>query len=199
MSSVNWDVFSALPGAAGRNFETLCRALVRRHYGQFGTLRALSNQPGVEFHLHLQMSCSLGNTGRWYGWQCRWYDIPSGRSIGTRRRNKIAEAIAMTERVLPGVTDWVLWTRHPLTKGDQEWFFGLPTKMALHAWTSAEVEEHLCGPAEILKETYFGQVRARTLIDGGSITLFDGASSEGRSTGASPLCQCYQRWIQGTS
>ncbi|MCO6458731.1 MAG: 6-carboxytetrahydropterin synthase, partial [Pirellulaceae bacterium] len=42
-------------------------------------------------------------------------------------------------------------------------------------------------------------LRARTLIDGGSITLFDGASSEGRSTGASPLCQCYQRWIQGTS
>ncbi|MCO6457428.1 MAG: YHS domain-containing protein, partial [Pirellulaceae bacterium] len=43
------------------------------------------------------------------------------------------------------------------------------------------------------------ELRARTLIDGGSITLFDGASSEGRSTGASPLCQCYQRWIQGTS
>ena len=155
---VNWETFTDLPGAADINFEMLCRALVRRHYGRFGDFYALANQPGVEFHLKLHATCPLGEPGRWYGWQCRWYDLPSGRAIGSTRRRKIEEAITTTEAELPGLTDWVLWTRHPLTKGDQEWFYGLPTHMRLHLWTAAEVEEHLSGPAEILRGTHFGEL-----------------------------------------
>lgn len=155
---INWETFAGLPGAAETNFEMLCRALVRRHYGRFGDFNALANQPGVEFHLRLHTACPLGEAGRWYGWQCRWYDLPSGRAIGTTRRRKIEEAIATTEAELPGLTDWVLWTRHPLTKGDQDWFHGLSTRMRLHLWTAAEVEEHLSGPAEILRGTYFGEL-----------------------------------------
>ena len=151
-------MFTGLPGAPDTNFEMLCRALVRRHYGRFGDFCALANQPGVEFHLKLHLPCSLGKAGRWYGWQCRWYDLPSGRAIGTTRRRKIKEAITTTETELPGLTDWVLWTRHPLTKGDQNWFLGLQTHMRLHLWTAAEVEEHLSGPAEILRGTYFGEL-----------------------------------------
>lgn len=158
MPSVNWDTFAALPDAATRNFELLCRALVRRHYGQFGDFRALANQPGVEFHLKLHSSCELGGSGRWYGWQCRWYDLPSGRAIGNTRRNKIEDAIAKTEEVLPDLTDWVLWSRYPLTEGDQEWFYSLKTQMRLGLWTSAEIEEHLSGAAEILRGTYFGEL-----------------------------------------
>lgn len=155
---LNWEKFAGLPGAADTNFEMLCRALIRRHYGQFGDFFALANQPGVEFHLKLHSPCSLGEVGRWYGWQCRWYDLPSGRAIGTMRRKKIKEAISKTEAELPGLTDWVLWTRYPLTKGDQKWFRSLSTNMRLHLWTAAEVEEHLSGPAEILRGTYFGEL-----------------------------------------
>jgi len=155
---VNWDAFAQLPGAAEDNFEMLCRALVRRHYGRYGEFAARAAQPGVEFHLKLHTACDLGEPGRWYGWQCRWYDLPSGRALGSRRRAKIREAIATTERELPGLTDWVLWTRHLLTAGDQRWFYRLQTKMRLVLWTAAEVEEHLSGDAEILRSTYFGEL-----------------------------------------
>ena len=158
MPSVNWDTFAALPGAANRNFELLCRAIIRQHYCQFGNFRALANQPGVEFHLKLHSSCALGNAERWYGWQCRWYDLPTGRAIGTTRRKKIEDAIAKTEKDLPYLTDWVLWTRHPLTKRDQKWFDRLESHMQLSLWTSDEIEEHLSGPAEILRGTYFAEL-----------------------------------------
>jgi len=57
---VNWGLFNELPGAADENFEKLCRALVRRHYGSSGRFKQLANQPGVEFHLELTESCDLG-------------------------------------------------------------------------------------------------------------------------------------------
>jgi len=56
---VNWGLFNELPGAADENFEKLCRALVRRHYGSSGRFKQLANQPGVEFHLELTESCDL--------------------------------------------------------------------------------------------------------------------------------------------
>lgn len=158
MPTVNWGKFVELPGDKAKNFELLCRAIIRRHYGQYGDFRALANQPGVEFHLKLGSSCALDEPERWYGWQCRWYDLPSGRAIGTTRRNKIVDAIRKTEEVLPGLTDWVLWTRHPLTERDQVWFYNLPTRMTLHLWTATEVEEHLSGSAEILRSTYFDEL-----------------------------------------
>jgi len=155
---LNWDIYAKLPGDKARNFELLCRAVIRRHYGQFGDFRALANQPGVEFHLKLHSMCPLGEPGRWYGWQCKWYDLPSGRAIGATRRRQIEDAIRKTEEALPGLTDWVLWARYPLTRGDQEWFCSLQTEMRLHLWTDAEIEEHLSGPAEILRSTYFGEL-----------------------------------------
>jgi hypothetical protein len=158
MPPINWHVFEALPGSTEANFEMLCRALIRRHYGRYGSFAALANQPGVEFHLKLHTPCSLGESGRWYGWQCRWYDIPGGRALGTTRRNKIKKAIKTTERTLPGLTDWVLWTRHRLTRGDQNWFYGLSTHMRLYLWSDAEVEEHLSGEAAIFRSTYFGEL-----------------------------------------
>lgn len=159
MSPVNWDTFEGLPGATESNFEALCRALIRRHYARYGVFRALAAQPGVEFHLKLQTRCpTLGEPGRWYGWQCRWYDLPGGRAIGPGRREKIRKAIATTEKVLPDLTDWILWTRRPLTSSDQAWFYGLKTQMRLQMWTSSEVEEHLSGDAEILRSTYFGEL-----------------------------------------
>jgi hypothetical protein len=158
MPLLSWDTFAKLPGSAERNFENLCRNLIRRQYGQFGDFAALAAQPGVEFHLKLHTTCSLGTPGRWYGWQCRWYDLPSGRALGFARRKKIEKAIRTTERELPGLTDWVLWTRHPLTKGDQKWFTHITTHMRKHQWTSADVEGHLTGEATIFRGTYFGEL-----------------------------------------
>jgi hypothetical protein len=181
MPQVNWTIFEGLPGAATNNFEYLCRALIRRHYNQFGIFKSLSNQPGIEFHLNINSDCALGKVGRWYGWQCKWYDLPSGKPIGTTRRRTIEDAIIKTEEILPGMTDWVLWTRHTLTKGDQEWFYGIETKMTLYLWTKDEVEEHLSGPAEILRRTYFGE-----------LVLTPDALEEMQKAAVAPV---RQRWI----
>lgn len=162
MAKVNWAQFEQLPGSAEINFEFLCRALIRLHYGKHGQFAALANQPGVEFHLQLHAACDLGNSGRWFGWQCRWYDLPTGRAIGTGRRKKIEDAILKSMKVLPGLTDWVLWTRHPLTKGDQTWYYGLKkklkSKMRFDLWNSIDAERLLSGDAEMLRKTYFGEL-----------------------------------------
>ena len=158
MPDLNWNSFLGLPGAPEKNFEQLCRILVRRSYERFGTFRARAQQPGVEFHLKLDTACTLGDPGRWYGWQCRWYGLASGLPLGSNRRKKIAKAITTTEQELPGLTDWVLWTKHKLTKGDQEWFYDLPTGMNLILWAEDEVEEHLEGEAAIYRRTFFGDL-----------------------------------------
>lgn len=161
MVSVNWDAFTRLPGAATYNFEMLCRHLIHRHYAAYGDFKATANQAGIEFHLQLDRPCALGQAGRWFGWQCRWYELQPGRAIGTTRRAKIEEAIKTSLQALPGLTDWILWTRHPLTAGDQKWFYDLQSiagSMRLTLWTSANVEEHLAGPGELYRATYFGDL-----------------------------------------
>lgn len=157
MAHVNWDGFQNLPGAPQTNFESICRAIIRIHYGRYGNFAARAAQPGVEFHLKLHTSCFLGEPGRWYGWQCRWYGLASGTPIGTTRRKQIEEALLTTERVLPDLTDWVLWTRLPLTKSDQEWFEALNTRMRLQLLTAVDVEPYLGGEAAFLRDTYFGE------------------------------------------
>lgn len=158
MPAVNWHIFESLPGSATRNFEYLCRALVRLHFGRYGHFAALANQPGVEFHLRLTEKCPLGAKGRWFGWQCRWYELAPGKAIGTTRRRKIVESLTKSQSEIPGLTDWVLWTRHPLTRGDQEWFKSLRKRIRLHQWTSAEIEMYLTGDATTLRATYFGEL-----------------------------------------
>lgn len=155
---VNWTEFKKLAGSAEHNFEILCRALIRLHYGRYGQFAALANQPGVEFHLRLHTDCALGAPGRWFGWQCRWYDLPRGKALGNSRRKKIEDSLTKTTKVLPDLTDWVLWTRYPLTKADQKWFYALKTKMRLDLWTSDDAETLLSGDAAILRQTYFGEL-----------------------------------------
>lgn len=158
MPELNWGAFDGLPGATTHNFELLWRAVIRRRFARYGDFRAHANQPGIEFHLRLQSECELGAPPRWYGWQCRWWDLPSGTPIGTTRRSKIVEAIRKTGEILPDLTDWVLCTRHTLTAGDQEWFYGLETHLSLHLWPGTDLEGLLAGPAEGLRGTYFGEL-----------------------------------------
>jgi hypothetical protein len=165
---LDWSAFLQLPGSPTGNFELLARNLIRLHHGPHGDFASLANQPGVEFHLKLRVaSPGLGAAAEWFGWQCRWFDMPPGKALGTTRRNKIEKALRTTERELPGMTDWVLWTRHPLTAGDQKWFRQLKTKFRMHLYTSGDVERLLQGPAEMLRPVYFGELRVipTTLAD----------------------------------
>ncbi|MGZ5482420.1 MAG: hypothetical protein ACXWID_10595 [Pyrinomonadaceae bacterium] len=155
---MNWSDFEKLPGGQQHNFETLCRSLIWLHYARFGQFAALAQQPGVEFHLKLESNCVLGSKPQWFGWQCRWYELPSGRAIGTTRRNKISASLTKSLKVLPGLSDWVLWTRHTLTKGDQNWFYALNADVRLHLWSSENAETLLSGDAEVLRRTYFGEL-----------------------------------------
>ncbi len=159
MPALNWDAFANLPGSAEKNFELLCRGIVRQNYGSYGVLRALANQPGVEFHLQLDQPCgALGHPGRWWGWQCKWYELPATGALGTTRRTHIEEGIRNTEAHVPGVTDWVLWTRRSLTRADQTWFTSIPSEMRLHLWMSDEIDNLLVGQATVLRSTYFGEL-----------------------------------------
>lgn len=168
MPALNWDAFSMLPGSSQANFELLCRGVVRQNFGSYGSFRALANQPGVEFDLRVDQRCdALGDPGRWWGWQCKWYDLPSGTAIGTTRRNQIEEGIRKTEAQVHGVTDWVLWTRRTLTSSDQQWFNGISSQMRLHLWTGDDVANLLVGQAAVLRSTYFGELilTPQTLLD----------------------------------
>jgi hypothetical protein len=159
MPALNWDTFARLPGSAEKNFELLCRGIIRLNFGSYGVLRSLANQPGVEFHLKLDRRCdALGDPGRWWGWQCKWYDLPASGKLGATRRAKVEEGIRKTEAHVPGVTEWVLWTRRPLTSADQEWFRGISSKMTLHLWAGDEIDNLLVGQASVLRGTYFGEL-----------------------------------------
>src|SRR5690606_20545757 len=86
------------------------------------------------------------------------YDLPSGKDIGKTRRSQIKDALEKSLKATPGLTDWVLWTRRPLTKSDQTWFYGLSKKVRLNLWTSHEAETLLNLDGEQLKRTYFGDL-----------------------------------------
>jgi hypothetical protein len=159
MPVLNWGTFAGLPGRPEKNFELLCRGAIRQNYGSYGVLRALANQPGVEFHLKLDRRCdALGDQGRFWGWQCKWYGPPATDPLNAARRNKILDGIHKSVTHVPGLTDWVLWTPHTLTKADQEWFFNIPSNMALHLWTADDFDSLLVGQAAILRGTYFGEL-----------------------------------------
>ncbi|MDK9362919.1 NACHT domain-containing protein [Lelliottia wanjuensis] len=162
MPEANWKVFSELPGAADENFEKLCRSLIRRHYGRFGRFKQLANQPGVEFHLELTESCDLGSPPQWIGWQCKWYELENGQNLGSPRRKTIIDGIEKTRHHLPRLTHWKLWTRHTLTKQDQDWFYALEQErfpeLKLELLTSEDIDDLLVGPGTLLRETYFGEL-----------------------------------------
>ena len=165
MPPLNWDTFVRLPGSPEKNFEALCRGAVRYNFGSYGVLRALANQPGVEFHLKVDHRCdALGVEGRWWGWQCKWYDLAANGALGANRQRKIKEGIRKTEAHVPGVTDWALWTRRPLTKADQDWFNRISTKMTLHLWTADDLDNLLVNQAAVLRGTYFGELVLTTEI-----------------------------------
>jgi hypothetical protein len=159
MLALDWTTFYSLPGSKNINFENLCRALIRLHFGQFGKFLSLKNQPGVEFHLKLSGNCpALGEPPRWYGWQCKLHERTTAGMLRASSRRDIEDSLRKTEEHLPDLTDWVLWTPYTLSKNDQEWFTLLQTKLTLHQWGSEEIDTYLSGPGLFLRNTYFGEL-----------------------------------------
>lgn len=157
MPSLDWTKFDSLSGENTRNFENLCRGLMRLQYGRFGDFKALANQPGVEFHIKLTEPCQLGSALDWFGWQCKLYQRNQSGDLKAASRTDIEDSLRKTEKVLPDLTDWVLWTRYTLSKRDQDWFYKIPTKYKLHLWTEEEIDTYLSGDGLILRSTYFGE------------------------------------------
>lgn len=159
MPPLNWEAFDSLPGSKSQNFENLCRALIRLHFGRYGQFAALKSQPGVEFHLKLTENCPiLGATPQWYGWQCKLHELTNTGDLRAAGRRDIEDSLSKAERYLPDLTDWVLWTPYTLSKSDQKWFKSLQTKFKLHQWTGEEIDTYLSGPGLILRSTYFGEL-----------------------------------------
>lgn len=89
----------------------LCRMLIRRHYARHGEFTALASQPGVEFDLKLQSACALEGVDRLVWVAMSLVQPYRGTFTWGCSKKKIEQAIRTTERVLPHLTDWVLWTR----------------------------------------------------------------------------------------
>ncbi len=128
------------------------------HYGRFGQFKALSNQPGVEFHIKLTKACPLGDSPQWFGWQCKFHRRTSSGDLTSASRKDIESSLRTTENSLPGITDWILWTPYTLSKNDQDWFYALHTKMKLTLWAEEELDTHLNGDGLLLRSTYFGEL-----------------------------------------
>lgn len=158
---LDWSSFDKLPGDPRINFENLCRGIVQMHWAQYGKFAALKNQPGVEFHLKLNQECKvLGGASRWYGWQCKKFDITQNGSLTAASKTKITDSLDKTVKHLPDLTDWVLWTPFTLSKSDQDWFEDLTSSYpySLHLWAGDEIDAHLSGPALMLRRSYFGEL-----------------------------------------
>lgn len=158
MPSLDWSAFDNLSGSKSLNFENLCRGLIRLSFGRFGQFKALSNQPGVEFHIKLSNSCSLGAPPRWFGWQCKCHTRIQSGNLAASSKKDIEESLRTTEKVLPNITDWVLWTPYTLSAKDQSWFYSLSTSMKLHLWSEEELDTYLSGDGLILRSTYFAEL-----------------------------------------
>ena len=159
MPALDWEAFGNLSGARDENFEQLCRILIRPQLCSVRPIPIICSTTWSRVPPEIGNPCSLGEPGRWYGWQCRWYDLASARRIGSTRRNHIQDAITKTQQILPDLTDWVLWTKHKLAKADQEWFYSLSVaNVSLALWCEDEIEEFLSGEASIYRRTYFGDL-----------------------------------------
>ena len=158
MPSLNWSVFSSLPGDKSKNFEQLCRQVIHLQFGRYGQIKASPNQPGVEFHLKLTHQCTLGKPSQWLGWQCKFHERNQNGSLRASSRKNIESSLDSTKQHLPELTEWILWTPFTLSKKDQEWFYELDDNIDLNLWTDIELDSYLSGPGIYLRNTYFAEL-----------------------------------------
>lgn len=157
--SVDWQAFASLEGAPTRNFETLCRAIVARRFQRYGVLSNYRNQAGVEFTLLVNTEGELGDAGRRWGWQCKWYyPLPQTKTLNKTRKEEIADAVAKAEASADSITDFVLCLPQRPKSGDIQWYFELSSTMKLHLWADEDFEAQLVGAAAEVRSTFFGEL-----------------------------------------
>lgn len=157
--TLEWERFRGLAGDPKHNLELLCRALVQRNYGHCGRICSRRQQPGVEFYLSLDRDCpGLGAAGHCFGWQCRYYQLPPSHALTTKQRDEITKAIEMAAKYVKGLTDFVLVLPELPKSSDIDWYNEIKTDLRLQLWSDEELDARLTGNAEILRETYFGEL-----------------------------------------
>lgn len=184
MSDLHWERFASLTGDPRNNWEVLCREVVRRHYERFGPLATRKQNPGVEFHVKVEAGdCDLGGPGCHWGWQCKWFNdqtLKRDGSLLAAQRTAIEDSIEKTVRHVPGLTDWVLWTREKFTAADARWLADLDAPFTLHHWDGETLIGLLTGPAEALRQSWFG-----------SLTLSREELTRRRCTAMAPIAHRY--------
>tara|TARA_R110002072_G_scaffold171703_7_gene325466 strand:- start:2666 stop:6796 length:4131 start_codon:yes stop_codon:yes gene_type:complete len=158
---LDWSNFKQLAGADTENFEKLCRSIVRRRYGAYGSLTERKHQPGVEYFITLNQDFfELGKDGQKVGWQCKWFDLTTAKSLTASSKKQILKSLDSTVKHVSGLDRWILWTPFTLSKKDQTWFGLLKQKypFQLDLWTHADVDTFLAGSAAELRSTYFGEL-----------------------------------------
>ncbi|MGO9958261.1 MAG: hypothetical protein ACLP50_20225 [Solirubrobacteraceae bacterium] len=133
-------------------------------------------QPVVEFHLKLTSSCWLGDAGQWFGWQCKWW-APTDR-LNQTRKDVILRAFEGQPEYIPDLTDWVLWTRRPLSANDWKWIQEQETQLQLHTWHEDNINDLFVDDAEVVRSVYFGESiytpeRAEAAFEESAATLQD--------------------------
>lgn len=158
---LDWQKFKELTGDDAKNFEKLCRGIVRRRFGKFGPLIERKNQPGVEFYIRLDRDCSeLGDSGDKIGWQCKWFKLTVDGKLTSSAKSQILHSLDMTNKHVEGLNSWILWTPFTLARADQEWFYRLQSGYSykLCLWNHDDVNSYLQGPALELRNAYFGEL-----------------------------------------
>lgn len=148
-----------LPGAADQNFEVLTRALISRRFGWAGLLRERRNQPGVEFYLRLHQDCPLGESGRVFGWSCKWFLLGDSNELTQGQRGQIEDSIDKAIKYVDGLTDFVLCLPQRPARKELDWYYSLaePKGVTLDLWAAENFEAQLAGCDE-LRATFFGEL-----------------------------------------
>ena len=116
-SLINWTAFEIKSDDPPRDFEALCRSLVRLALGGDGEFIGYKQQSGVEFIVKVNRDNStLGGKGTVVGWQCKYF---RGKSLSSSQFGKIKDSYHKTIRDYKDVVKWILWTPECLSKSDQ--------------------------------------------------------------------------------
>lgn len=84
--------------------------------------------------------------------------MTANKDLRTASKKDIEDSLEKSIKLIPDLTDWVLWTPYTLSKKDQDWYYKLSDKISLHLWALEELDTYLSGEGLILRNTYFGEL-----------------------------------------
>lgn len=116
-SLVNWTAFEIKSDRPERDFEALCRSLVRLAFSGDGEFVGYKQQAGVEFLIKVERENStLGSQGSTVGWQCKYF---RNKKLSSAQFAKVQDSYQKALKYYPNVSTWIVWTPECLSKSDQ--------------------------------------------------------------------------------